>query len=409
MLRPDPTAYETTLEPHDRGAILVATIFDSFLAIYKSRIADLLRIATGGTGVLPVGEIHPDLVNRLAGEASKAAKRVLTICIRALDYCPPVDITFGDYLRALITADSDAVPEDERGYRIAFIEAFRRRGIYPRDVRTLSVESLRWQGPAADPGREVRFQFITTLDDEEKRWHLSRSRSELSERMGRMRARLHDYLTKGVSADPETMEKIDPSLPVEVHSLRPSERMGPGGERLSQWIVEITQRRKVYLDGQPVPEGEKFDQSRPYFIFRGGCTWIVDADDGRVRYAIEKRIGNRARLERQRRFLNEASGRSLRAMYFGSLGTGRQVEPFSRFAPGVRGKVGDAMTEIRVRMYRGFLGDCFLLTFGDNRAHMLIDCGAISGDGRSIREDGGGRKGHPCRHKRQARYSRGHP
>ena len=37
------------------------------------------------------------------------------------------------------------------------------------------------------------------------------------------------------------------------------------------------------------------------------------------------------------------------------------------------------MTKIRVRMYRGFLGDCFLLTFGDNRAHMLIDCGVIGG------------------------------
>ena len=28
---------------------------------------DLLRIATSGTGVLPEGELHPDLVNRLAG------------------------------------------------------------------------------------------------------------------------------------------------------------------------------------------------------------------------------------------------------------------------------------------------------------------------------------------------------
>ena len=34
------------------------------------------------------------------------------MCIRALDYCPAVDITFGEYLRALITADLDAVPND---------------------------------------------------------------------------------------------------------------------------------------------------------------------------------------------------------------------------------------------------------------------------------------------------------
>ncbi len=30
---------------------------------------------------------------------------MLNTCIRALDYCPPVDITFGDYLRAIITAE----------------------------------------------------------------------------------------------------------------------------------------------------------------------------------------------------------------------------------------------------------------------------------------------------------------
>ena len=96
---PDPAAYQNTLEPHDRGSILVAAVFDAFLTIYKSRIKDLLRIASGGTGVLQQGELHPDLVNRLATEASKTASHVLNMCVRALDFCLPVDITFGDYLR----------------------------------------------------------------------------------------------------------------------------------------------------------------------------------------------------------------------------------------------------------------------------------------------------------------------
>jgi hypothetical protein len=148
---PDAAAIDHVDEPHARGAILVAAVFDAFLTIYKARIADLLRLATGGTGKLQEGAIHPDLVNRLADEAAKAAQHVLTMCIRALDYCPPVDITFGDYLRALITADAELVADDDRGYRIAFVSAFRRRGIYPRDVRTLSEESLRWRKP---DGRE---------------------------------------------------------------------------------------------------------------------------------------------------------------------------------------------------------------------------------------------------------------
>ena len=56
---------------------------------------------------------------------------------------PPFDITFGDYLRALITADLDLVPDDPRKYRVAIIESFRRHGIY-RSVRTLSTESFCW-------------------------------------------------------------------------------------------------------------------------------------------------------------------------------------------------------------------------------------------------------------------------
>ncbi len=112
---PDPNDYQTITEPHDRGAILVAAVFEAFLSIYKYRAADLLRIATDGTGILTAGELHPDLVNRLAKEANKTAQQILNICIRALDYCPPVDITFGDYLRAMITADMDLVPDGRFG------------------------------------------------------------------------------------------------------------------------------------------------------------------------------------------------------------------------------------------------------------------------------------------------------
>jgi hypothetical protein len=103
--------------------------------------------------VLRTGAIHPDLVKRLAGEATKAADHVLEMCIRALDYLPPIDVTFVEYLRALITADYDIVG-DGHEYRVAFVEAFRRRGIYPQSLdptaaetpRTLSVDTLRWTG-----------------------------------------------------------------------------------------------------------------------------------------------------------------------------------------------------------------------------------------------------------------------
>jgi hypothetical protein len=94
------------------------------------------------------------------------------MCIRALDYLPPVDVTFFEYLRALITADFDLVGDDRYNYRVAFVEAFRRRGIYPPNLeastadmpRTLSVDTLRWQGLAlakfsADAQRKIEAQY----------------------------------------------------------------------------------------------------------------------------------------------------------------------------------------------------------------------------------------------------------
>lgn len=140
---PSPNEYNEIMEPHKRGSILVSAVFEAFLSIYQRRIADLNRIASNGTGILPEGELHPDLVNRLASEASKTAQHILHMCIRAIDYCPPTDITFGEYLRAIITADSDLVSSDPYAYRLAFIEAFKKRGIYPVGINSLSVESLR--------------------------------------------------------------------------------------------------------------------------------------------------------------------------------------------------------------------------------------------------------------------------
>jgi hypothetical protein len=122
--KPDPENILRTTESHARGAILVAAVFEAFLTIYKWRIADLLSIATAGTGILSPGELHPDLVGRLSEEAAKTSRHILQICIRALDYCPPVDVDFGDYLRALITADKDLVTDDRHNYRLAVIEAF---------------------------------------------------------------------------------------------------------------------------------------------------------------------------------------------------------------------------------------------------------------------------------------------
>jgi hypothetical protein len=140
----DPTLLSKVHEPHRRGAILVSAVFDGFFRTYERRIADLIRIATGGTGELPRGHLHPDLVDRVAREASVLADQVLRMCVRAFDYMPPVDVTFGDFLRAIVTADVELNPDDPYELRFSMIEGFRARGIYPEGVLSLAEESLVW-------------------------------------------------------------------------------------------------------------------------------------------------------------------------------------------------------------------------------------------------------------------------
>jgi hypothetical protein len=317
-LIPDPSAYVKVVAPHQRGAILVAAMFDAFIAIYEARTADLLRIATSGTGLLPAGMIHPDLVRRLAAEASTSAAHVLGICIRAVDFVAPVDITFGEYLRGLITADFDAVAEDQFGYRVAFVEAFRRRGILPGDVPALSIETLRWDGVdlprAAERYRPVVDILRTFADD---CLYLS-DRHDLFCRTRDARRTLHEAIRTAFASAPELAAPLglDATLPFEVHELRRAERIAPDGQHHPQVVVGITQVRPLDVPGT-VPGS---------YAFYGGTTLIIDLKGYRIAYAIRKRLDNKEREKRTTAFIQKSLSDPLTAML---VDPGVQ-NPFSR-------------------------------------------------------------------------------
>lgn len=370
LLKPDPEDYLRVTEPHGRGSILVATIFDAFLTIYKRRVADLLRIATSGTGVLPEGSIHPDLVNRLSDEAAKVAQQVLGMCIRALDYCPPTDITFGEYLRAIITADFDLVPDDPFNYRIAFIEAFRRRGIYPRDIRSLSTESLVWQKVTSEADQEIfvhlgddnltllkekvnsdeEYRLFTTdigstLRDYVHRMDYTKEREEIFQMTKDVQRILHELIKEKILKKTIRLESFEELTKLvlstrnnpdveglrrdlnddrfyrfEIESLRGARRVGPNGKIINQIIFSISQTREVVQEDETVVK------------FRGGCTLILDLENLRLRYVVSKPINDGQRLNRHRQYLQMSSGQSLRATYFGS---NADAEPFALLHRGI--------------------------------------------------------------------------
>jgi hypothetical protein len=154
-----PKPYRPGGEPHELGSILVSAVFEAFITVFKRKTARFNRLATNGTGELPAGEISQDLQAILATEASKLARQFLTICIRAIDYCPPTDLRLGEFLRAVVTADRDLVPDDPWGYREAWMRAFRRRHIYPEGMDNLSEDALLWRPPDKEipPIKELGF------------------------------------------------------------------------------------------------------------------------------------------------------------------------------------------------------------------------------------------------------------
>ena len=104
--------------------------------------------------------------------------------IRAIDYCPPLEFEFEDFVEALLVSDAEAAPTDAHGYRPTLTAAFQAFGIESRgrmldlgamgtlDYRGLNATELRnrqdelfrflWQN-ARDVGLET--DYYATVDD----------------------------------------------------------------------------------------------------------------------------------------------------------------------------------------------------------------------------------------------------
>jgi hypothetical protein len=118
-------------EPHSRGEILVWIILESLAGIWRQRLAD---ITVGGSVSLA----------RAAEEGATAAQHLLGMCVRVIDYLPPVEFEFPDFLAALLVSDAEIVPDDKHGYRDTVRGAFARSGIQGADdhIADLSLSAL---------------------------------------------------------------------------------------------------------------------------------------------------------------------------------------------------------------------------------------------------------------------------
>jgi hypothetical protein len=185
-------------EPHRRGEILVAAVTQAFLLMWVARLK-------------PITTDSVDR-DRAAEEGSRAARHLLEMCIRAIDYCPPVDFTYSDFLTALLASDLELAPDDDSHYRPAVIEAFGRFGLAALESQSVSLDDQ-----TAPSYRNFSYGAL---------------RSDQSEAFR--------FLW-----DNAALLKIDPAYYLHVENVRPSVRIGPRGFVVAETVVDYVQELRL--------------------------------------------------------------------------------------------------------------------------------------------------------------------
>ncbi|HYZ67045.1 MAG TPA: hypothetical protein VE666_04435 [Mycobacterium sp.] len=272
-----PDRFSAATEPHERGACFVGAVFDAYLDRFRDAVADLLRIASAGTGVLPNGRLLPDLVARVTTEAIVTADRFLGMVVRAFDYLPPVDVTFGDVVRAIVTSDMALYPTDVLRLRGGLIEALRCRGIYPGRVISLTDSALVWPGPSgslslgdgnpAVPLEELVLNASMSLDP------LVDPGEETGRFFGALGRWAHNHAVA---------IGLEPSMPIELDGAHVAYRQADDLQPRPEIVAQFTQRRRdLEAVHQPdLPEDERTP-------LRAGTTLIARVN-GEVQHIISK-------------------------------------------------------------------------------------------------------------------------
>jgi len=242
-------------EPHRRGELLAAAVLGAFLKIWKKRIDQF-------------GELEHGKVSRLGvvDGAVETADRLLTIVIRALDYCPPNDLLFGDFLSAMLTADYELYPDDSRyRYRDALREGFASFGFRPAARNMTQEEPGLWIGAA-----DLPLIYKRTHHDS----------------MGRNPDEVFRFLWENRVA-----LRVNDDAYTKVEAVWPCYRVGSDGFFLHETVAVYSQQMKIAARELRALGLKKPSDMPPdlQFTIYGGGTLIFD-ESGRLKYNVRKRI-----------------------------------------------------------------------------------------------------------------------
>jgi len=268
-------------ESHRRGELFAAAVLGAFLKIWKNRI-DLF------------GERQKGMVSRVGvvDGAIETADHLLTIVIRALDYCPPTDLLFGDFLSAALTADYELYPDDSRyGYRKALREGFASFGFRPgSEAPQGTVEPGLW----ADPG-SVELHYNRT--------HHESMKYDA------------DEVFRFLWENRDKLEIADNAY-TRVESVWPCYRAGGDGFHLRETVAVYSQQiklaaRELHKHGLGKPRDMPDDVEMTIY---GGGSLIFD-EAGRLKYHLRNRIWSAKRQDPRLRYLWEQGSLNTRKSF----------------------------------------------------------------------------------------------
>ena len=238
-------------EEHRRGEVLVAGVMRAFLSTWVDRIKSLgdPRNANSLVGV-----------ERVAEEGADIADILLTMVIRGIDYTPPIHITFGDFLSAILTADTEVRADDDRyNMRRHLTTEMAAYGIEPSS----GSDDGRWDPAGMALIREGSHLGGLQTDPTEMFRHIWNNRA------------------------PDRLN-LDTDAFNRVASVRPCVRVSPeDGFQLRETVVEWVQHLRVTADKLP-QYGLRRPRSMPLDVevpLEAGSTLILD-EYGELKYNI---------------------------------------------------------------------------------------------------------------------------
>lgn len=241
-------------ESHRRGEILVAAMMNAFLTMWSERLQKL-------------GEKRKGFLDRskVIEEGADLASVLLTSAIRALDYSPSVDLTFSDYLSALLTADQEVRPAQDDRYKLRenVRQSFAAYFILPAEK---SDPNGMWNSPPeALLYDRTHFEPMQRDSDEVFHW--------IWENRGKKRLNL------------------DAQAYTRVESVRPCIRIAEDGFTLRETVAEYVQILKVQAGelhelGLKKPEG--LDDRLEVYLYGGGA--LIFDEYGHLKYHVANRV-----------------------------------------------------------------------------------------------------------------------